>query len=53
MRRMRFPLGSALWSPIGGCAAIAIFTNSLIRHSAGLGVTWRGRVYGQGESFHR
>lgn len=51
MRRMRFPLGSALWSPIGGCGAAIIFTNSLIRHSAGLGVTWRGRTYGQSEVF--
>jgi len=51
MRRMRFPLGSSLWSPIGGCGAAIIFANSLIRHSAGLGVTWRGRTYGQHEVF--
>ncbi len=51
MRRMRFPLGSAVWSPIGCFGAAIIFANSLIRHSAGLGVTWRGRTYGQSEAF--
>ena len=46
MMRMRFPRWSALWAPIGGCYAIAVFINSLFRHSAGGGVTWRGRTYG-------
>jgi len=46
MMRMRFPRWSSLWAPIGGCYAIAVFVNSLFRHSAGGGVTWRGRTYG-------